>query len=271
MRRINMNKFASVLLAIAIPAFATTVAAGVVVDEQQTINQPGGNSVTRTRTVMIEGDKQKSILGNGERSIITDLGKGTMAVVDGTHKTYVEFPFPPKGGGASAAAGAMSPTISFKKTGSHDKIIGYSCDEYSGVGTVGGNSVRLSGCFSDSAPGAGDYSNFQREMADKVKGTTMANMGQIPPGVPLKLTVTTTIGRAPAAGMSAEQAKRFNQLLANRQVVTSTTVSKISTKSLPPDSFQVPTGYQKQQLPPIFGGMGRGPQSAPQASHKAPE
>jgi hypothetical protein len=271
MRRINMNKFASVLLAIASLAFATTVAAGVVVDEQQTINQPGGNSVTRTRTVMIQGDKQKSIIGNGERSIITDLGKGTMMVVDGTRKTYVEFPFPPKGRGAAAMAGAVSPTISFKKTGGHDKIIGYSCDEYSGVGNVSGNLVSLSGCFSDSAPGAVDYSNFQREMADKVKGTTMANMGQIPPGVPLRLTVTTTIGSAPATGMSAEQAKRFNQMLARRQVVTSTTVSRISTKSLPTDSFQVPSGSQEQQLPPIFGGMGGGPQTAPQASHKVPE
>jgi Domain of unknown function (DUF4412) len=260
MRRINMNKFASVLPAFAILALTTAAGAGVVVDEQQTINQTGHNPITRTRTVIIEGDKQKSIIGNGERSIITDLGKGTMTVVDGMRKIYVEFPFPPKGRAAAAMAGAASPTISFKKTGGHDKIIGYSCDEYSGVGTVGGNSVNLSGCFSDSAPGAVDYSNFQREMADKVKGTTMANMGQIPPGVPLRLTVTTTMGGAPATQMSTD-----------RQVVTSTTVSRISTKRLTPDSFQVPSGYQKQQVPPIFGGTGGGPQTAPHASHRVPE
>jgi hypothetical protein len=255
-----MNKFASVLPAIAILAFATAAGAGVVVDEQQTITQPGGNPITRTRTVMIEGDKQKSIIGNGERSIITDLGKGTMTVVNGIRKTYVEFPFPPKGKAAAAMAGGVSPTISFKKTGGHDKIIGYSCDKYSGVGTVSGNSISLSGCFSDSAPGAADYSNFQREMADKVKGTAMANMGQIPPGVPLRLTVTTAMGGAPVTEMSTD-----------REVVTSTTVSRIRTKSLPLDSFQVPSGYRKQQLPPIFGGTGGGPQTAPRASHKVPE
>ncbi len=271
MRRINMKKFASALPAIAILAFAAIAGAGVVVDEQQIIDQPDGNKVTRTRTVIIEGDKQKSIIDNGERSVITDLGKGTMTMVDGKQKTYVEFPFPPKQGGTAAMPGAVSPTISFKKTGSHSKIIGYSCDEYSGAGTVGGNSVSMSGCFSDLAPGAADYSNFQHKMADKVKGTTMANMGQIPPGVPLRLTITTTIGSTPAMGMSAEQANKLKQMLANRQFVTDTTVSKISTKSLPSDSFQVPSGYQKQQLPPMFGGIGGGAQPAPPASHQVPE
>ena len=135
---------------------------------------------------MIEGDKQKSIIDNGNRSVITDLGKGSMMMMDARHKTYAEFPFPPKGGSMAAMQGGVAPTISFKKTGGHDKIIGYPCDEYSGAGTVGGNPVGMLGCFSDSAPGATDYSNFQREMADKVKGTAMANMGQIPPGVPLK-------------------------------------------------------------------------------------
>ena len=268
MRRINMKKFASALPAIVILVFAATAGAGVVVDEQQVINQPDGNRVTRTRTVLIEGDKQKSIIGNGERSVITDLGKGTMTMVDETHKTYVEFPFPPKGEGAAVMPHGVSPTLSFKRTGGHNKIIGYSCDEYSGVGTVGGNSVSMAGCFSDSAPGAVDYSNFQREMADKVKGTTMANMGQIPPGVPLRLTITTTMSGAPAIEMSPEQASKPNQMLTHPQVVTSTIVSRISTKRLPPDSFQVPSGYQKQQLPPMFGGMGAGAQSAPPASIK---
>src|SRR5581483_813865 len=115
MRRINMKKFASALPALAVLLLAATVCAGVVVDEQQAIDQPGGNSVVRTRTVMIEGDKQKSIIGNGERSVITDLGKGTMTMVDTTHKAYVEFPFPLNRKGASAMPGTKSSTISFKK------------------------------------------------------------------------------------------------------------------------------------------------------------
>jgi hypothetical protein len=121
----------------------------------------------------------------------------------------------------------------------------------------------MSGCFSDSAPGATEYTNFQRKMAEKVKGTPMANMGQIPQGVPLRLTVTTKIVNIPTAGMSAEQAKSVTQLWAHRQFVTDTTVSKISTESLPANTFEVPSGYQKQALPPMLGGMSRGPMPAP--------
>jgi hypothetical protein len=233
-----------------------------VVDEQQIIDQPTGQKVNRSRTVMIEGDKQKSIIDNGKRTVITDLDNGTMTMLDGVRKTYVQFPFPPKGNMAAMQAG-LSPTLSFKKTGGRETLIGYSCDDYSGSGTVGGNSVSMAGCFSDSAPGAADYANFQRKMADKVKGTPMANMGQIPEGVPLKLTITTKIGHVPTAGMSKEQANSVNQMLAHRQFVTDTTVSKISAQSLPADSFEVPSGYQKQALPPMFGGMGRGPMPPP--------
>ncbi len=265
-----MKKFASVWSAVAIVALAAIADAGVVIDEQQVIEQPNGNKVTRASTVMIEGDKQKRIVDNGNRTIITDLGKGTMTMVDGTRKSYVEFPFPPKGGSMAAMQGGVTPTINFKKTGGHDKIIGYSCDVYSGSGTVGGNAVSMSGCFSDSAPGANDYSNFQRKMADKVKGTSMANMGQIPQGVPLTLKITTTRGNLPTTGMSPDQANKPNQMLTHEQFVTSTTVSSIATKSLPADSFEVPSGYQKQQLPAMFGGMGGGPPMPP-APRKVPE
>jgi hypothetical protein len=258
-----MKQFRSAWLAALILAFAGIAEAGVVVDEQQVIDQPGGNKVSRARTVMIEGDKQKSVIDNGNRTVITDLAKGTMTMVDGSHKSYVEFPFPPKVGSMAANNGAMSPTISFKKTGSQGKIIGYSCDNYSGAGQVGGNSVSMSGCFSDSAPGASEYSKFQREMADKVKGTAMANMGQIPAGVPLRLTITTTMGNPPAANSP-------DPTLANRQFVTDTTVSRITTRTLSADSFQVPAGYKKQQLPPMFGGTGPAP-APPAAEHKIPE
>src|SRR5689334_12727167 len=124
-----MKNFVAGLMAFAILAFASIVQAGVVVDEQQIIDQPNGNKVTRARTVMIEGDKQKSIIDNGDRTVITDLGKGTMTMVDGKRKTYVEIPFPPRGVGMAAMQGGVSPTISFKKTGDHNTIIGYTCDE----------------------------------------------------------------------------------------------------------------------------------------------
>ena len=110
-----MKKFASVLPGIAILAFAAIAAAGVVVDEQQIIDQPSGNKVTRARTVVIEGDKQKSIIDNGKRSVITDLGKGTMTMVDGTRQSYVEFPFSAKRCRHGGDAGRVLANHQFQK------------------------------------------------------------------------------------------------------------------------------------------------------------
>jgi hypothetical protein len=129
----------------------------------------------------------------------------------------------------------------------------------------------MTGCFSDSAPGASDYNDFQRKMADKVKGTPMANMGQLPPGVPLTLSITTTLGNLPTAGMAPEQAAKLKQMFANRQLVTKTTVSRITVQSLPADSFQIPSGYQQQRMPPMLGGMGGGGSTNPPGPSKVPE
>jgi hypothetical protein len=247
-------------------AGSALVHAGVVVDEQQVVDQPNGNKITQARTVMIEGDRQKSFIDNGDRTVITDLGKGTMTMVDSARKIYVEFPFPPKSGPMAAMSGSATPTVTFKRTGARDKVIGYSCDVYTGSGTVSGRAVSMTGCFSDSAPGASDFSAFQRKMADKVKGTAMANMGQIPPGVPLRMAVTTTMGNIPTTGMSPEQAAKLQQMLANRQFVTKTTVAKISTKSLPAGSFEVPSDYQKQQMPMMSGGPGTSGGAIPPAA-----
>ncbi|HKV54582.1 MAG TPA: hypothetical protein VJN94_08040 [Candidatus Binataceae bacterium] len=243
---------------------------GVVVDEQQTVDQPGGGTVTRTRIVMIEGNKQKSIIDSGNRTVITDLDRGIMTMMDSGRRSYVELPFPPQGPMAQMQAGM--PKMSFKKTGERNKVIGYSCEVYVGSGTVGPNAVSVTGCFSSSAPGASEYTAFQRTMADKVKGTSMENMGQIPDGVPLKLKVTTKTGQIPTSGMSADQAAKVNKMLSNRQFVTDTVVSKISKEKLAGDSFDVPSGYEKQALPPMFGGPGKAP--APGgggASQKVPE
>ena len=255
-----MKKLSALAATALILAGAAVAQAGVVVDEQQIVDQPNGGKLTRARTVLIEGNRQKSIIDNGSRSIITNLNDGTMTIIDKPRKSYVEFPFPPRNGPLAAMQGNMMPTISFKKTGAHETILSYSCDVYTGSGTVGTNAVKMTGCFSTTAPGANDYTDFQHEMARKVKGTAMTNMGQMPDGMPLKLVVTTKMGNVSAPGMSPEQSAKINRMLANREFVTNTEVTRITTENVPTDSFEAPAGYQKQQVPAMLGGMGAHPQ-----------
>ena len=56
------------------------------------------------QTMMIQGNKQKTIIDGG-RTIITDLDKGTTVVINPTQKSYFERPFPPPGRMGAPAGG----------------------------------------------------------------------------------------------------------------------------------------------------------------------
>jgi uncharacterized protein DUF4412 len=250
-----MKKITAAFAALAICAASTGVHAGVVVTEQEVIDQGNGHPVTRNRTVMIQGNKQKMVTDRAQ--VVTDLDNGKMYLINPEKKQYVEMPFPPQGPMAQMMAQRMS-TLSFKKTGGPSKTIsGYSCEQYSGAGSMMGNQYSVNGCFSTKAPGAGDFDAFQKTMAAKVKGTAMAMQGEVPDGVPMQLDSTTKITNFSMPGMSPEQSAKLKTMLANRPpVVSKTTVQQIASKDLPADTFTVPAGFTKQDMP--NGGMGGG-------------
>lgn len=250
-----MKTISAAFAALAIFAASSTVHAGVVVTEQEVIDQGNGQPVTRNRTVMIQGNKQKMVTDRAQ--VVTDLDNGKMYLMNPEKKQYVEMPFPPQGPMAQMMAQRMS-TLSFKKTGGGSKTIsGYSCEQYSGAGSMMGNQYSVNGCFSTKAPGAHDFDAFQKTMAAKVKGTPMAMQGEVPDGVPLQLDSTTKITNFSMPGMSPEQSAKLKAMLANRPpVVSKTTVMQIASKDLPADTFTVPAGFTRQEMP--NGGMGGG-------------
>jgi hypothetical protein len=145
---------------------------------------------------------------------------------------------------------------------------------------MAGNPVTINGCFSSSAPGAGDFDEFQSKLSQKAKGTPIAAMSEMPKGVPLKLDTSTKMTHFSLPSMTPEQSAKVREMLAKRPpVVTHTTVTSIETKSLPPETFAVPAGYTKEQMPmrgmpgaapsgpPSSGGAGSGGSS----SSKVPE
>ena len=250
-----MKKIAVAFAALAIFAASTVAHAGVVVTEQEVIDQGNGQPVTRNRTVMIQGNKQKMVTDHAQ--VVTDLDNGKMYLINPEKKQYIEMPFPPKGPMAQMMAQRMS-TLSFKKAAGAGKTIsGYPCEQYSGAGSMMGNQYSVNGCFSTKAPGAHDFDAFQKTMAAKVKGTPMAMQGEVPDGVPMQLDSTTKITNFSMPGMSPEQSAKLKAMLANRPpVVSKTTVQQIASKDLPADTFTVPAGFTKQEMP--NGGMGGG-------------
>jgi hypothetical protein len=258
-----MKKIAAAFAALAIFAGSAAAHAGVVVTEQEVIDQGNGQPVTRNRTVMIQGNKQKMVTDRAQ--VVTDLDNGKMYLMNPERKQYVEIPFPPSGPMAQMMSQRMS-TLSFKKNSGGSKMVsGYSCEEYSGAGTMMGNQYSVTGCFSTKAPGARDFDAFQKKMAAKVKGTAMAMQGEVPDGVPMQLDSTTKITNFSMPGISPDQAAKMKQMLANRPpVVSKTTVTQIASKDLPADTFMVPADFAKQEMPsggPLGGGAPPAPKS----------
>jgi hypothetical protein len=227
----------------AAPAFA-----GVVISQQQSVSSQTGERKTN-QTVMVQGHKQKIV--TGENEVILDLDSGQMLVVNSTRKSYLSIPFPPRG----VLGGALlhNTGLNFKKVGKSQKIAGYSCDEYTGTGKTMFGDYTVTECVSVKAPGAKEFYAFQKLMASKLKGTGAAPSGDIPEGIPLSSDTVTRMNAINLGGMSPEQQSRLKQAMANRKpTTTSTVVTSVEEKQLADNTFAVPTGFTKQEMPTHF-------------------
>ena len=242
---IGVIVFAAASFAInAIPAHSAI--AGVVINETESIVS-GQPPKSRDRTVMIEGNKEKMIMDN--REIITDLDKGTMFIVEPDKKTYVEMPFPPQGMMGQAAGGLAMHAMNFTKTGKSRTVAGNKCDEYSGAGKFAMGEYTIISCIASKAPGAEEFSKFQKAMMAKLKDTQMALTSNIPDGVPMAQDVTTQMHPFNMPNLPPEAAAQMKQQMANRPpTVTKSEVSKVESKKIASSEFEIPAGYTKQEM-----------------------
>jgi hypothetical protein len=220
--------------------------AGVVLQETETIDRGNGKPETQDRTVMVQGNKQKTVTARSQ--VVIDLDKGSMYVINPGSKAYVEMAFPPAGKMGQMMAQRMA-AMDFQKTGKHSTVAGYPCDEYTGGGDMGNGTYNVVGCFSKSAPGAADFTAFQKQMADKLKGGN-GSKANIPGGVPLEVTSTSKMTSFSMPGISADQAAKIKDMLAKRPPVTNkTVVNKVTVQDIAESDFAIPAGYQKQEMP----------------------
>lgn len=270
-----MKTFSAIFAASLFLLVAAAAHAGVVLQETETIDRGSGPPETQDRTVMVQGNKQKTVTPRSQ--VLIDLDKGSMYVVNIERKAYVEMPFPPAGKMGQMMAQRMA-AMDFQKTGKHATVAGYPCDEYTGGGDMGNGKYTVLGCFSSSAPGAADFTAFQKVMAAKLKGDNGAK-GNIPSGVPLEVTSTSKMTSFNMPGISADQATKIKDMLSKRPPVTNkTVVTKVSVQDIAESDFAVPNGYEKQDMPspnrimgaPAPGGSSGGGMSGMQGGMSAP-
>ena len=106
----------TVLALTALPAFA-----GVVITQKQNMVS-GPNTRDSDQTIMLQGNKQKMV--TDKHTIITDLDKGAVYILDPAAKTYFQIEFPPKGQMAAMMAASAPSAMNFKKSSATRDIAG---------------------------------------------------------------------------------------------------------------------------------------------------
>ncbi len=265
-----MNKMIAVFACLLTAAGLAGIArAGVVIDEQVTTAQGSAAPVTRKRELMVQGHKEKMI--SDRNMFVIDLDKGTMMLVDPNQKAYAEMPFPPHG---VANNPGQQLDLNFQKTGKSSKVMDYSCDEYSGAGKTAMAAVSTSGCFSTSAPGAAEFTEFTKAMGLKLKNAR-AMAGKMPDGIPLTMDSTRTVNPGfSVPGMAPDQAARLKEMMSKQgPQTTKTVVTKIAARDLPADTFDAPTGYERRGVhsPSASPAGGAGAAGASPSTKKVPE
>jgi hypothetical protein len=234
-------------IAAALAIAATTASAGVVITQKLNIkNQEGAKKFERT--VMVQGHKQKVI--TGDHQVITDLDAGKIYIIKPSTKEFIQAPFPPQ----RMIINTTVPegiAVGFKKAGTAPrKLNGYKCQDYNGGSTVAHLRVGIIECVASDAPGAKEFTEYQRAVADKLKGTLLAQVGEVPDGIPVSSIINLTgTAEAMTGGISPEQLAKLQADLDKKPTITAMNVSKIEAKDLPAAEFVVPADFTNREIP----------------------
>jgi hypothetical protein len=235
--------------ALVVALAAGTASAGVVIS-QEIVNQTGAQKTDQT--VMVQGHKQKVITGDNEE-MITDLDAGAIYLIQPKTKRFFQGKFPPAGAFAMRMIWGGS-SIELKKTGATHEVAGYACNDYTGSAAFAHHVLSVTKCVAIGAPGAREFVEFQKAMADKLKGTALVAKSEIPDGIPVSSSLTTAQAPwTPPRVIPPAQARKLQEAMAKYKPITNqTTVSKIEVKDIPAEAFVPPAGYTKGLSPDVL-------------------
>ncbi len=251
-----MKHLSALLAGALIALYALPAAAGVVIEQDQTVTS-GDRTRNQHQTVMVQGNKQKLITPTHE--VITDLDKGKMYVTDPGAKTYIQMDFPPTGNMAKIMAANGQNALNLTAAGTSRTVLKYKCDDYKGQGKVMSGDYTITECFSTKAPGAAEFTAFEKKMRASFKGTPMASMAsEMPDGIPMASDSTMKMGTITLPGLPPDQRAKIEAAMANRPPIQNkTVVTKITAQKLAASTFEVPSDYKERQMPgPMAHGGG---------------
>jgi hypothetical protein len=227
------------LIAILIPRMTR---AGVIIEQRITVGAPGAHRSVRTRTLMLQGDKEKFQVDD-HVSVVIDASKRMVTLLDSGHKTFRELPFKRVRGTDLNPYRLLN--VPFKSTDKTRELLGFKCRDYTGARYSGPLMAATTACFSTDAAGSDEFTHFMQSMfrsSGKSSGTI-----SFPVGFPL--IIESTRGVNPSfvpADVTKEEAARFKSRIAKiPPQVSREEVTKITSEKLPPDAFTTPAGYTR--------------------------
>jgi len=238
-------------------ACAATAHAAVEITQQVTMPDGKGGTVNETHKTTISGNRMKTVTPRA--TMITDLDKGVMVVLDEKQKVATEMPI-------QTQRNPMADALigEFKPTGKKKTVAGFNCEEYTHDVTVAGAKVTAISCISKDAPGASEASAFYRKMAEKMSNKTVVD--SMPQGIPV--TEESKVNPNPAAmpnippEIAAKIAAAQAAVATRKMEVTS--IKKVDASD---KDFTVPESYTKHSFDP--NAVGKMPPAKPPAAPPA--
>jgi hypothetical protein len=198
---------------------------------------------------MLQGNKRKVI--TKDRIFIIDLDLGRMFVLVPATKKGGDVPFPPTSYLLTYLA-QQGVSLEFKKGPGTGKVAGYECQDYAGSQRIGRMQIEGTECVASAAPGAQGYVAFIKAMNAKLKGTPLQPKGEVPDGIPVSSTVTTSLIPYPVPKNFPPDltAKYKADLAKQKPQVTRIAVTKIEVKDVAASEFVIPAEYLKRSPTP---------------------
>lgn len=220
-----------------------SVTAGVIIQQRITVGTLGEPASVRNRTLMLQDDKERFEVKDGV-SIVIDANYRTVTMIDDKHKIFREVALGKIIGTPLDPDGRLY--LGFTTTDKTRKLLGFKCRDYTGARYHGPLMEVTTACFSTDAPNSEEFSHLVQSMVQHA-GPAGASIS-VPSGVPLIIESTSGVNPSfvlPDA--SKEEAERFRSRLAKiPPQVTRVEVTKIESKQLLPEVFNIPTGYSRR-------------------------
>src|SRR5262249_3876492 len=133
---------AIMMIAAVSPRFAR---AGVVIEEKISVGNGAAPSSVRSRTLILQDDKEKFQITNGMTMVI-DANDRTVMLLDDKHKMFTELPL------RRVIGTSLDPNRdvyqAFKSSNRNRELLGFKCQDYTGQRDNGPLMTATTACFS---------------------------------------------------------------------------------------------------------------------------